>query len=82
MTEKTRAGPRTNFNCMNQTIIPTTTIATFVLRFWYETNEGERRLRGCIEHVQSGTNVAFMELGAIMSFLRRFGISEEHQNQP
>lgn len=53
---------------------PTRPTSTFVVRFWYETSAGERRWRGQIEHVQSGERVAFLELDAMLSFLRRFGV--------
>jgi len=67
---------------MSQTINPTTTIATFVIRFWRETTAGEGRFRGCIEHVQSGESVAFLEFEPMLSFLRRFGITAEDQSPP
>jgi hypothetical protein len=60
---------------MNQTIIPTTTTATFVIRLTRETTTGEVRWRGCIEHIQSGENASFLELEALLEFLRRFGIN-------
>ena len=62
---------------MSQTINPTTTIATFVIRFWRETTAGEGRLRGCIEHVQSGESAAFLDIDAMLDFLRHFGISAQ-----
>jgi len=67
---------------MNQTSIPITPTATFVIRFWYELTAGEERLRGCIEHIQSGEHVAFLDLEAMLSFLQRFGIRIEEQNPP
>lgn len=57
----------------DQTFAPT----IFVVRFWRETTAGEMRLRGEIEHVSSGENLAFLELDAILSFLRRFGIPKK-----
>jgi hypothetical protein len=66
---------------MNQPADPTTTAATFVVRFWRETTAGELRWRGRIEHVQSSESAAFLEIEAMLSFLRRFGITEEGQNQ-
>jgi hypothetical protein len=62
---------------MSQTINPTTTIATFVIRFWRETIAGESRWRGCIEHVQSGKSAAFLEIDAMLFFMRSFGITVE-----
>lgn len=58
----------------------TTTMATFVVRFWRETTSGEVRWRGKIEHVQSGEHAAFLEIEAMLSFLQHFGILiEDHQ---
>jgi hypothetical protein len=65
---------------MNHTIVPATTAATFVIRFTRETTTGEVRWRGCIEHIQSGENASFLELEALLDFLRRFGITLEEQN--
>ena len=59
---------------MNQIIIPTTTNATFVIRFWHETTAGEARWRGSIEHVPSGEAIAFMDFETMLRFLQRFGI--------
>ena len=67
---------------MNQTFIPTTTTATFIIRFWRETTAGEVRLRGCVAHVQSGESVAFLDIDAMLGFLRRFGITAEDQSPP
>lgn len=66
---------------MNQTIIPKNATATFVIRFTRETAAGEVRLRGSIEHVQSGESAAFLELDALLDFLRRFGITVEDQKR-
>ena len=66
---------------MNQSAVPTTTADTFVVRFWREATSSEGCWRGRIEHVQSGESAAFLEIGAMLSFLRRFGITEEGQNQ-
>ena len=65
---------------MNQTIIPSTATATFVIRFTRETTAGESRWRGCIEHIQSGESASFLGLEALLDFLRRFGIMPEEQN--
>lgn len=67
---------------MCQHVIPTTTSATFVLRFWRETTASRVHWRGRIEHVQSGESLAFLEFEAMLSFLRHFGILEEDQTQP
>ncbi len=67
---------------MIQPTVPATTTATFVLRFWHETTAGQVRWRGRIEHVQSGESVAFLEIEAMLSFLRRFGITAEDQHLP
>ena len=47
---------------------------TFVLRFWREPSAGQARWRGQIEHVQSGQSAAFLDLEAMLRFLRRFGM--------
>jgi hypothetical protein len=65
---------------MNQTIIPSTATATFVIRFTREAAAGEVRWRGCIEHVQSGENASFLGMEGLLTFLRRYGIMAEEQN--
>ncbi len=55
---------------------------TFVLRFWRETTDGQVRWRGRIEHVQSGESADFLQVEAMLNFLRRFGITAEIQHQP
>ncbi len=62
---------------MREPPFPTTTSATFVLRFWRERTPGEVRWRGQIEHVQSGEKVAFLELETMLRFLRHFGVAVE-----
>ncbi len=59
---------------MNQLAVPTTTTATFVLRFWRETTAGEARWRGSIKHIQSGEEIAFLHIGTMLNFLHRYGI--------
>ena len=59
---------------MNQLAVPTTTTATFVLRFWHETTAGEVRWRGSIKHIQSGEEIAFLHIGRMLDFLSRYGI--------
>jgi hypothetical protein len=66
---------------MNQLAVPTTTTTTFVLRFWHEAIASEARWRGRIEHVQSGESAAFLEIGAMLGFLERFGCTSPDQNQ-
>ena len=61
---------------------PTSPSSTFVVRFWHETSAGEGRWRGQIEHVQSGERVAFLELDAMLSFLRRFGVEAGDPHLP
>lgn len=67
---------------MTQPAVPTTTMVTFVVRFWRETSAGVPRWRGQIEHVQSGERVAFLELDAMFRFLRRFGVDAEVPRPP
>jgi hypothetical protein len=57
-------------------------MASFVVRFWRETSAGKLRWRGQIEHVQSGESAAFLELEAMLSFLRRFGVGADDHGQP
>jgi hypothetical protein len=57
-------------------------MATFVVRFWRETSVGEPRLRGQIEHVQSGQSAAFLDLDAMLRFLRRFGVGADDLRPP
>ena len=52
-------------------------MATFVVRFWREPSAGQARWRGQIEHVQSGQSAAFLDLEAMLRFLRRFGIQAD-----
>ena len=47
---------------------------TFVLRFWREASADQVRWRGRIEHVQSGQSAAFLDVWAMLRFLRRFGV--------
>jgi hypothetical protein len=67
---------------MTQQAVPTTTMVTFVVRFWRETSAGEVRWRGQIEHVQSGERVAFLELNTMLRFLHRFGVHMEDLRRP
>jgi hypothetical protein len=67
---------------MSQSVSSSTTAATFVVRFWRETTASGTRWRGSIEHVPSGEQAAFLEIDAMLSFLRRFGVTLQDQNQP
>lgn len=49
-------------------------ISTFVVRFWREWSIVGSRWRGRIEHVESGESVAFVDVGAMLDFLRRLGV--------
>ncbi len=66
---------------MIEPAMPTTAPVTFVLRFWRETTDGHLHWRGRIEHVQSGEKVSFLELAAMLDFLRRFGIFLESSHR-
>ncbi len=67
---------------MTHTTIPSSTMVTFIVRFWRETSAGELRWRGQIEHAQSGEKAAFLELDAMLSFLQRFGIEARDPRPP
>jgi hypothetical protein len=62
--------------------MPSSTMVTFVVRFWRETAAGELRWRGQIEHPQSGERAAFLDLDAMLSFLRRFGVEASDPRLP
>ena len=53
----------------------TSSMVTFVVRFWRDTSAGEERWRGQIEHVQSGEGVAFLDAEGMWRFVRQFGIA-------
>ena len=67
---------------MTHPAIPSSTMVTFVVRFWRETSAGELRWRGQIEHAQSGERAAFLEMEAMLSFLRRFGVEAGDPHLP
>jgi hypothetical protein len=67
---------------MGQHAMLSTTMVTFVVRFWRETSAGQARWRGQIEHVQSGESASFLDLGAMLHFLRRFGFAAEDIRLP
>jgi hypothetical protein len=62
---------------VNQPGSPTTVTTTFVLRFWRKAAVGEICWRGSIEHVQSGEEMAFLDVETMLAFLNRFGIKLE-----
>jgi len=62
--------------------LTSTAPVTFVLRFWRETSAGRVRWRGQIEHVQSGEKAAFLDIGTMLRFLRRFGVEVEVTCRP
>jgi hypothetical protein len=53
---------------------PVPPISTFVVRFWHEWSAAGSRWRGRIEHVQSGEATAFLDLDAMLDFVRGFGV--------
>jgi hypothetical protein len=56
-------------------LFPVEPVSTFVVRFWRDWSAAGSRWRGHIEHVQSGESAAFLELDAMLSFLRRFSVA-------
>jgi hypothetical protein len=56
--------------------------STFVVRVWHEWTAEGPRWRGRIEHVQSGEAAAFLELEAMLRFLRRFGVGVDDRARP
>jgi hypothetical protein len=60
---------------------PIPPVSTFVVRFWQEWSASGLRWRGRIEHVQSGESAAFLDIGGMLSFLRRFGIEDDDQSR-
>lgn len=61
---------------MNYQDAPTTSLTTFVVRFWREPSAGEMRWRGRVEHVESGAQANFLSLDELADFLDQFGIGE------
>ena len=47
--------------------------STFVVRFRREWSAAGPRWRGRVEHVQSGEDAAFLDLGEMLRFIRQFG---------
>jgi hypothetical protein len=58
---------------MSPPAVPSTAIATFIVRFSRDASAAGARWRGRIEHVQSGQSAAFLDLETMLDFLRRFG---------
>lgn len=56
-------------------------MSTFVVRVWREWSVAGPRWRGRIEHVQSGEGGAFLDLGGILDFLRRFRVMADDESQ-
>jgi hypothetical protein len=57
-------------------------VSTFVIRFWREWSATTGRWRGRIEHVQSGQRADFLDLEAILEFVRGFGVTAEDRISP
>ena len=62
---------------MNPTTTQPTTGITFVVHFWREWTGEEVALRGRVEHVESGWQASFLEIGGLLRFFERFGIGGE-----
>jgi len=45
---------------------------SFVLRVWWETEEGERCWRGWIQHAASGNNRYFLRIDDLLTFVQRY----------
>ena len=56
--------------------------STFIVRFRREWSAAGPRWRGWVEHVQSGEDAAFLDLGEMLRFIRRGTVpqSECHDN--
>jgi hypothetical protein len=59
---------------MTHPAVPSTTLVTFVVRFYRETSAGGVRWRGRIEHVQSGAGVSFLDLDGMLAFMHQFDV--------
>jgi len=57
-------------------------VSTFVIRFWREWSATTGRWRGRIEHVQSGQRADFLDLEAILEFVRGCGVTVEDRISP
>ncbi len=51
---------------------PNPPLNTFIVRFWQESEAGEGRWRGQVQHVQSGERTAFADEVALLSFIRQW----------
>jgi hypothetical protein len=67
---------------MSHPASPSSSRVTFVVRFWREASAGGLRWRGQIEHAQSGEQMAFLELDAMLDFLRRSGVMMGDRSAP
>ncbi len=61
---------------------PVPPISTFVVRFWQDWSATGPRWRGHIEHVQSGESAAFLDLNAMLDFVRHVGVMEGDEGRP
>jgi hypothetical protein len=61
---------------------PVEPVSTFVVRLWRDWSAAGPRWRGRIEHVQRGESTAFLELGAMLGFMRRFGVEANDRGRP
>jgi len=52
-------------------------VSTFVVRFWREWSTATGRWRGRIEHVQSGRSADFLDLEAVLDFVRAHGVTDD-----
>ena len=59
-----------------------TSASTFVVRFWREWSAAGPRWRGCIEHIQSDESADFLDLEAMVGFIRSHGIMANDEGQP
>ncbi len=62
---------------MTQPYAETTATTTLVVHFWRECSGTKSRWRGRVEHVQSGRQASFLEIGNLLGFFERFGIGGE-----
>jgi hypothetical protein len=53
---------------------PSPPLNTFVVRFWRDRSAAGARWRGTVEHVQTGTRAAFLDLAGLTTFIHRLGI--------
>jgi hypothetical protein len=53
--------------------------STFVVRFRREWSAAGPRWRGWVEHVQSGEDTAFLDLGEMLRFIRQFGAMADNE---